>query len=95
MAHSKSARKRIRQNAHTRLRNRAAKSALRTTVKKFLSALTAGDKDAATTALVAVQERADKTAAKGIIRKKSADRIKSHLSARLKKLAAVRKEPEA
>ncbi len=95
MAHSKSARKRIRQNARRRLRNRAAKSALRTSVKKFLSALTAGDKDAATTALVAVQEKADKTAARGIIRKESAGRIKSQLSAKLNKLDAVRKEPEA
>ena len=84
MAHGKSAKKRIRQNAVRRLRNREAKSALRTTVKKFTRAAGAGDAEAARTALRNVQKKLDRTVSKGILRAGTADRIKSRLAARLK-----------
>jgi small subunit ribosomal protein S20 len=79
LAHGKSAKKRIRQNAARRLRNRQAKSALRTTVKK-LAAAAAGD---ATAAFRGVQKKLDQAVAKGIVRKGTADRMKSRLAARL------------
>ena len=83
MAHGKSAKKRIRQNAARRLHNRQAKSALRTTVKKLTVAVGAGDAAAATAAYHGVQKKLDQAVAKGIMRKGSADRAKSRLAARL------------
>lgn len=85
MAHSKSAKKRIRQNARGRLRNRSTKSALRTTVKKFDAAVKQGDAEAAGEAFRKVQKKADATARKGIVHKKTAARLKSRLAARLNK----------
>ena len=82
MAHSKSARKRVRQNAARRLRNRQAKSVLRTSVKKFIAA-GAGDAAAVTAAYRDVQKKLDQAVAKGILRKGAADRMKSRLAARL------------
>jgi len=89
LAHSKSARKRIRQNARRRLRNRSAKSALRTAIKKFRAALDSGDVAAASQAFRVVQERVDKTASKGIVHKRTAARIKARLAERLNRLAAT------
>jgi len=89
LAHSKSAKKRIRQNARRRLRNRSARSALRTAIKKFRAAVTAGDADTARAAYLAVQKRADTVAGKGIIKKQTAARIKSRLAAKLNGLAPV------
>ncbi len=47
MAHSKSARKRIRQNEQRRLRNRRRKSAVKQSVRAFEEALGAGQSDKA------------------------------------------------
>ena len=83
MAHGKSAKKRIRQNIAHRLRNRQAKSALRTTVKKFAVAVGAGDAAAAAAAYRGVQKKLDQAVAKGLMRKGAADRVKSRLAAKL------------
>jgi small subunit ribosomal protein S20 len=80
VAHGKSARKRIRQNAARRLRNRPARSALRTAVKKLA---VAADAAAATAAYRGVQKKLDQAVAKGIMRKGTADRVKSRLAASL------------
>ena len=85
MAHGKSARKRIRQNVARRLRNRQAKSALRTTVKKLTVAVGAGDAAAATAAYRGVQKKLDQAVAKGLVRKGAADRVESRLAAKLAK----------
>jgi small subunit ribosomal protein S20 len=85
LAHGKSAKKRIRQNVARRLRNRQAKSALRTTVKKLTVAVGAGDAAAATAAYRGVQKKLDQAVAKGLVRKGAADRVKSRLAARLAK----------
>jgi len=84
VASTKSAKKRVRQNKEKRLRNRSAKSALRTSIKKFGVTAETGDGEAVAAAFRTVQEKVDKTAAKGIIRKGTAARIKSRLSARVK-----------
>lgn len=86
MAHSKSAKKRIRQNAAARLRNRSAKSALRTTIKKFQSAVKQNDSVAADAAYKDVQKKVDTNARKGVVHKGTAARIKSRLSAKLKQV---------
>ena len=88
MAHSKQARKRIRQNAARRLRNRSVKSSLRTAVKKFKATVQSGDAEAVAAAYKSVQKRADKTARKGIIAKGTAARMKSRL---LKSAARAKK----
>ena len=87
MAHSKSARKRIRQNAKGRLRNRSAKSALRTSIKKLKAAVDKGETDAAAKLLKVVQKTADKTVGKGIVHRKTSARIKSRLARKVNSLA--------
>lgn len=89
MAHSLSAKKRIRQNLKRRARNRARKEVLKDTVKSFTVALTAGDKAKAADALTAVVRRLDKTAAKHTIHKNTAARKRSRLTKRLNKLAGA------
>ncbi len=86
LAHSKSAKKRIRQNKVRRLRNRSAKSALRTTVRRFHAAAASGDAEGAHEALRAVQKKMDKTASKGVLPKGRVNRVKSRLSSKLKSL---------
>ena len=91
MAHGKSAKKRVRQNVVHRLRNRQSKSALRTTVKKLAVATLAGDAAAATTAFRGVQKKLDQAVAKGIVRKGTANRLKSRLAAKLAAKAPKKK----
>ena len=86
MAHSKSAEKRVRQNAARRLRNRSARSAQRTSIKKLTSAIEAGDADAATALYRNTQKILDKNVSKGVIVKGTASRIKSRIATRIKAL---------
>ena len=88
MAHSSSAKKRIRQNAKKRLQNRSSKSALRTSLKKVQTAVKSGDSDAAAEAFKALQKKADTTARKGTVNKRTVARIKSRLSAKISKMSA-------
>jgi len=94
VAHSKSAKKRVRQNAERRLRNRSAKSAQRTAVKKFHAATEAGDANAAAEAFQGVQKRVDSNVAKGVIPKRTAARIKSQLATRLSELRQTTADAE-
>ena len=87
MAHSLSAKKRVRQNAKRRARNRSRKELIKNEVKAFNAALTSGDMKQAETALGKVAQRLDRTAAKGTIHKNTAARRRSRLA---KKLNAVR-----
>ncbi len=80
MAHSNSARKRIRQNVATREHNRAVKSALRTQVKKVRAAIEAGDVALAQSELAVAMKRADKTAKSNTMHANTAARLKSKLS---------------
>jgi small subunit ribosomal protein S20 len=89
LAHSDSARKRIRQNVKRRLRNRSSKSALRTAIKRFRSTVAGGDAEAARAAYAAVQKKADTVARKGIIHAKTAARIKARLARHLQDLQAA------
>jgi small subunit ribosomal protein S20 len=83
MPHSASAKKRHRQNLRNRDRNRAAKSALKSDVRKALDAIEAGDTDSARAALRTVASTVDKAAASHKIHRNKAARIKSRLSARM------------
>ena len=80
MANIKSQIKRIKTNEKARQRNVAVKSALKTQVRRFRSAAEAGDKDAATVALVTASKALDKAASKGIIHKNQAANRKSGMA---------------
>lgn len=88
MAHSLSAKKRIRQNEKRRGRNRARKDLVKTEVKAFTALLTAGSLDKAEDQLKKVASRLAKTAAKGTIHKNAAARKRSRLTKRLNALRA-------
>ena len=83
MAHSKSAKKRIRQNEKRRARNRWRKAQIKETIRSFDESLKAGNIDEAKEQLKAVYQRLDKVAAKGTIHKNTASRRKSRLAKRL------------
>ena len=87
MANTKSAEKRIRQNAAARDRNRAHRSRLRTAVKRLRAAVDAGDSAKATELLTATLSIVDATAQKKIIHANTASRYKSRLSLAVNKLA--------
>jgi small subunit ribosomal protein S20 len=88
MAHSQSALKRARQNAKGRLRNREAKSELKSLAKKLLALITAKKKDEAVKAFADISSRFDNAAKRGIIHKNNASRHKSRLAQRLAKTVA-------
>ncbi len=83
MAHSLSAKKRVRQTAKRNARNRFRKEQLKTVLKGFTAALTAGDTAAAGESLNKVVQRLDRNAAKGVIHKNAAARKRSRLTKRL------------
>ncbi len=85
MAHSVSARKRIRQNATRRARNRWRVRNMRTAVKAFRDRLAKGTIDEAREALRVAGSQIDKTAQKGVIHKNAAARAKSRMNAALVK----------
>lgn len=82
MANHASALKRHRQSQRRRLRNRAAKSALKTERKKFETTLQTGDAAATKGQFTSLQKTLDKAAAKGLIHKKTASRLVARASAR-------------
>ena len=84
MAHNKSAKKRIRQNATRRLRNRYKKTSMRTYVKR-LRATT--DKDEAQELLPKVVSMIDKVAKVNIIHKNNASNLKSKLTRHVNSLS--------
>jgi small subunit ribosomal protein S20 len=77
MANTKSAEKRWRQSLKRRMRNRIAKSAIRTRVKSVNRTIGAGEPDAE--ALKLAIKALDKAAEKGIIHPNNAARRKSRL----------------
>jgi len=79
---TKSAMKRLRQNKARNLRNRAAKTNLRTAIKKVRAAIEGKDQSLAQSGLAQAVSVIDKAAGKGIIPKNTASRYKSRLSRR-------------
>ena len=68
-------------------KNKAAKSALKTAVKKFEAALAEGDRAAAEVAYKAAVQKVDRAALKGLMHKNTAARKKSSMTLQLNKLA--------
>jgi len=79
--------KRNRQNEAARQRNKAVRSSLRTSVRKFRAAADAGDVEQATTLLRVASRKLDKAASKGVIHKNQAANRKSALAQRAKALS--------
>jgi len=92
VAHSLSAKKRVRQNEKRRARNRSRKEEIKTELKGFLGALTKGDAAAAETALRSTVSVMDKVASKNTIHKNAASRTRSRLTKRLNALKSGAKE---
>ena len=86
MANSAQARKRAKQAEKSRQRNTSQRSAFRTSIKKVVYAIEAGDKEAATNAYTAAISMIDSTASKGLIHKNKAARHKSRLNAQIRAL---------
>ena len=87
MANTPQAKKRIRRNARRAMINSNRVSRLRTFIKKVESALEAGDKSAATTALAQVQPELARGVASGVLHKNTAARKFSRLTRRVAALA--------
>lgn len=85
MANIKSQKKRNRQNEAARLRNRSARSELKTRARGAMEAAAAGDADGAQTALREAQKRIDMAASKGLLHKRTAARRKSRLAKQVAK----------
>lgn len=88
MPHSASAKKRLRQNLRNRERNRAAKSEIKTQIRKVLDSLRGGDVSSAKDHFRTVAKRVDQAASARIVHPNRAARVKSRLSARI--LAATK-----
>ena len=86
MAHSLSAKKRIRQNIKQRARNRSRKELIKTELKAFTVAAASGDANKAEAELRKVASRLDKVASKGSIHKNTAARKRSRLARRVNAL---------
>jgi small subunit ribosomal protein S20 len=84
----KSAEKRVRTSANRTLRNVSIKSALRTTIKKFETALAQSNIEQARLVLTIATRALDKAATKGIIHRNTASRKKSRLTRRFNSAVA-------
>lgn len=83
MAHSLSAKKRIRQNARHRARNRFRKRQVHLAVRAFDESLRDGGEAQSVEALREAIKRIDKVSCKGTIHRNTAARRKSQLQRRL------------
>lgn len=87
MPSHKSAEKRVRQSERRRVINRSNRAELRTSIKKFRSALAAGDSQGISSLLPATISAIDKAVQKGALHRKAAARHKSRLTSRANQAA--------
>jgi len=83
VAHSLSAKKRVRQNEKRRARNRHRKTLIRDGVKELTAAITKGDFAKVDDQFKKVAQTLDRVAAKGTIHKNTAARKRSRLAKRI------------
>jgi len=89
VANIKSQIKRNKQNEKARLRNKAVKSELRTSVRKFREAANAGDAEATVAAMRAAAVKLDKAVSKGVIHKNQAANRKSAIAKRAEQVKSA------
>ncbi len=83
MANTKSALKRVRQTKTRTAHNRAIKSGVKLARKSALEKIGSGDAKEAQTAYDHFSSVADKAAKNGVLHKRTADRLKSRMAAKL------------
>jgi small subunit ribosomal protein S20 len=88
MANIKSAKKRIKVTMVKTARNTMIKSALKTTIKKFETAIASGNVEEAKVTYASVVKALDMSVTKGILHINKAARRKSRLAAKLNSLTA-------
>jgi small subunit ribosomal protein S20 len=89
MANIKSQIKRNKQNETRRERNKAVKSALKTSEKKVQTAISDGDADAVVTRQREAARALDKAASKGVLHKRTVARKKSRLAKQVRATSAA------
>jgi small subunit ribosomal protein S20 len=85
VANIKSQIKRIRTNEEARLRNKAVKSSLKTSIRRFRQAAESGNTDEAGTLMRSASRALDKAASRGVIHANQAANKKSAMAKRLAK----------
>ena len=90
MAHSVSARKKIRQGARRNMENKAVRSRVRTQMKKVLTAVTAKDAAKAKKELLVACSLLDRAARGKVIHANAASRYKSRLTRRVNTVAPAK-----
>ncbi len=91
MPHTSTAKKRLRQNAKRREANRAAKSAIKTQLKRVMDVAKKGTPEELQVEYNLAAKRLDKAAAKRVVHPNLAARKKSQLG----KLLLAKKQPKA
>ena len=86
MAHSRTAKKRIRQTARRTERNRSRISRIRTFVRKVEDAIAKGDATAASSAFAAAAPELQRGVSKGVLHRNTVARKISRLSSKVKSL---------
>lgn len=86
MANSAQAKKRARQAEKSRQRNASQRSRLRTSIKKVIAAIGAGDNTAAKEAYTAAVPTIDSAVGKGLIHANKAARHKSRLNTQIRNM---------
>jgi small subunit ribosomal protein S20 len=87
LANSAQARKRARQAEDHRQRNASQRSELRTSIKKVVKAIGAGDREAAAAAYREAVPVIDSMVGRGLVHKNKAARHKSRLNGHIKAMA--------
>ncbi len=87
MANTKSAKKMVRKIERRTEVNKARRTRMRSEVRKVEEAISAGDQDAAKTALRAAEPVLMRTAQQGVLHKNAAARKVSRLSARIRAIS--------
>ena len=88
MANTRSAKKAVRKIAARTEVNKARRSRVRTYIRKVEEAIAGGNKDAANAALKEAQPEIMRSVTKGVMKKNTAARKVSRLSASVKKITA-------
>ena len=86
MPNSPSAKKRLRQSIDRRARNRVVRTTIRNHIKKVRTAIAGGDASACETEFRTTVKKLDRAAAKNVLHKNTAARLKSRLSTAIKNL---------
>ena len=80
MANIKSQIKRIRTNEKAEARNKSARSAIKTAVRRFRDAVAAGDQKSINSELVAANKKLDEAVSSGVLHRNNAANKKSALA---------------